>query len=231
MEVNPCSGRPVLALPVHHVLAPQPVQQVVVLQRERQPLADVLAEPRVDRGGVAAADHQVHPALGQVLEHRVLLGDPHRVVGRDQRGRRGDDEALGRRRDVGQQGGRRAAEEGRVVVLADGEHVHADFLGLLRDLHHRVDALRLARRVVGGRVAGDVADREESELHGRPPRDDICVCMYRKQTRARRYSRCPYPVGTGQDRMWVTVPNERWRYSSGSKEWVSACSTRPMMIT
>jgi len=72
--------------PVHHVLAPQPVQQVVVLQRQRQALPDVLAEPRVHRAGVAAAEHQVHPALAQVLQHCVLLRDAHRVVGGDQRG-------------------------------------------------------------------------------------------------------------------------------------------------
>src|SRR6201999_2518211 len=98
-------------------------------------------------------------------EHRVVLGDLDRVVGRDQRRRGGEDEALGGGGDVGEEGRRRGAEEGRVVVLADREDVEPDFLGLLRDLHRRVDPLRLARGLARGRVAGDVADREDSELH------------------------------------------------------------------
>src|SRR5580693_1244345 len=59
----------------------------------------------------------------------------------------------------------RRAEERRDVVLADREHVHAGFLGLLGYLHDRVDALGLTRGVAGDRVASDVADRENSELH------------------------------------------------------------------
>ena len=44
-----------LTLPVDDVLTPQAVQQRVVLDGERQALADVLAEPRVHRPGVAAS--------------------------------------------------------------------------------------------------------------------------------------------------------------------------------
>ena len=69
-----------LALPVDVLLAPEPAQQCVVLDGERDALADVLAEPRVDRAGVAAAEHQVHPAVEQVLERRVVLGDAHGSV-------------------------------------------------------------------------------------------------------------------------------------------------------
>src|SRR6185436_15596304 len=43
-----------LALPVDDVLAPQPAQQCVVLDRERDAVADVLPEPGIDRAGVAA---------------------------------------------------------------------------------------------------------------------------------------------------------------------------------
>jgi hypothetical protein len=152
-------------LPVDHVLAPEPVQEVVVLQRQRQRLVDLLTEPGVDRGGVATAQHQVHAALREVLEHRVLLGDADRIVGRDQGRRRGQDQPLGGGGDVGEQRRRRGGEEGRVVVLADREHVEADLLGLLRDLHDRVDPLGLAGGLPRDRVSGDVADREDSELH------------------------------------------------------------------
>ena len=54
-------------------------------------------------------------------------------------------------------------------MLADREHVKPDLLGLLRDLGDRVDPLRLARRVARHRVPGDVADREDPELHALPP--------------------------------------------------------------
>src|SRR5690606_31907858 len=154
-----------LALPVDHGLAPQPVQPVVVLQRPREPLADVLAEPRVDRRGVAAAQHQVHPSLGQVLQQGVLLGDAHRVVGGDQRGGGGEDQPAGGGRDVRQQRRGRGGEERRVVVLPDREDVEPDLLRLLRDVDDRVDPLRFARRVAGDRVPGDVAHRKDTELH------------------------------------------------------------------
>src|SRR3712207_8847334 len=39
---EPLQGRAELALPVHDVLAPEPVQQVVVLDRQRNAVADVL---------------------------------------------------------------------------------------------------------------------------------------------------------------------------------------------
>ena len=63
----------------------------------------------------------------------------------------------------------------RIVVLADREHVQAHLFGLLRDLHDRVDPFGLAGHLTRDRVAGDVADREDPELHvmpflGRGPR-------------------------------------------------------------
>ncbi|MPN32254.1 hypothetical protein SDC9_179730 [bioreactor metagenome] len=50
-------------------------------------------------------------------------------------------------------------------MLANGEDVHPDLFGLARDLGHGVDPLRLAGRVARDGIAGDVADREDSELH------------------------------------------------------------------
>ncbi len=154
------------ALPVHDVLTPQLVQQGVVLDGQRDALADVLAEPRVDRPGVAPAHHHVHPALRQVLEHGEILGDLHRVVGGDERGGRRQDQPLGARGDPAEHGGGRGGHERRVVVLAGGEDVQADLLGLQRDPDHGRDPLVLARRPARGRVGGDVADGEDSELHG-----------------------------------------------------------------
>ena len=155
-----------LPLPVDDLLAPQPPQQVVLLDRQRYGLADVLAEPRVDRPGVAAAEHHVDPAVGQVLQDREVLGDLHRVVGGDQRGRGGEDQAVGARREVAEQRGRRGADERRVVVLAGREDVEPDLLGLLGDRDRRLDPLVLGRRPSRGRVRRDVADGEDPELHG-----------------------------------------------------------------
>jgi hypothetical protein len=99
---------------------------VVILDRQRDAVADVLPEPRVHRPGVAAAHHQVDSAVGQMLEHRVVLGDLDRVVGGDQRGRRGQDQPFGAGSDVAKHGGRRGRHERRVVVRAGREHVQAD---------------------------------------------------------------------------------------------------------
>lgn len=155
-----------LALPVHDVLAPQLVQQGVVLDRHRDALADVLAEPGIDRSGVAPAHHQVDAAVREVLEGGVVLGDLHRVVGGDQRGGRGQDQVLGARGDVAESGRRGGRDERRVVVLAGREDVQADLLDLLRDGQGRLDPLVLGGGPAGGRVGRDVPDGEDPELHG-----------------------------------------------------------------
>src|SRR5699024_8894112 len=144
----------------------QATQQVVVLDRQGDALADVLAEPRVDRAGVAAAHHQIHATTGEVLEEGVILGDLHRVVGGDQGGGGGEQQVLGLRCDIGEVGGGGGWDEGWVVVLAGGEDIEADLLGLERDLGHRVDALALGRGGAVGGVGGYVTDGEEAELHG-----------------------------------------------------------------
>ena len=129
-----------LALPVDDVLPPEPVQQVVVLEGEGDALPDVLAEPRIDRHGVAAADHEVESTLRHVLEHGVVLGDLHRVVGRHERHRGAQDDLLRERGDVAEQGGRGDRDERRVVMLAEREDVEADLVRSLRDPHQVADA-------------------------------------------------------------------------------------------
>src|SRR6478609_855327 len=155
----------VLALPVDDVLAPQAVQQGVVLDRERDAVADVLAEPRVDRAGVAAAHHEVRPAVAQVLERRVVLGDPDRVGRRDEgrRGRQQDPLGLGGDEGERRRGGRR--DERRVVVLSGREDVEPDLLRLLGDGDGGLDPLVLGRRTARRGVGGHVADGEDPELH------------------------------------------------------------------
>ena len=154
------------ALPVDDVLTPEAVQEVVVLERQRDALADVLAEPRVNGDGVAATHHEVEPALRHVLEHGVVLGELHRVVRGDQGHRGAQRDLLRQRRDVREQRRRRRRHERGIVVLAEREHVEADLVGSLCDADEVADALRFALRVAGGGVGGDVADAEDAELHG-----------------------------------------------------------------
>ena len=158
-------GRPELALPVDDILAPEPMEQRVVLVRESDPVPDVLTEPRVDRTHVAAAHHQVDPTAGEMLEHRVVLGDLDRIVRRDQRRRGRQHQSLCLCRDIAEHCRRGGGHEGRVVVLAGGEDVETDLFGLERDGHHDLDALGLAHSVTGCWVGRHVTDCEDPELH------------------------------------------------------------------
>src|SRR4029453_5235430 len=69
------------ALPIDHILTPQAAQQRVILDGEGDAVADVLAEPRVDRTRVAPAEHQIDPAVGGRLQKRGALGVLSRVLG------------------------------------------------------------------------------------------------------------------------------------------------------
>ena len=155
-----------VATPVDDVLAPQSVQQRVVLDGERDALPDVLTEPRVHRAGVAAAEHHVHPSAGEVLEHRVVLGELDRVVGGDVSDAGGELQRRGLRREVGQQRGRRRVPEPQVVMLADREDVEPDLFGMERDGQRVLDLLGLAQRAAGRGVFCDVAHGKDPELHG-----------------------------------------------------------------
>ena len=110
-------------------------------------VGDVTADPTTGR--TPTENERIKATVGEVLELGVVLRDEHRVVGRDQRGRRGEDDLLGLGADVGERGRRRGGDERRVVVLAGGEHVQPDLLGLLRDRDGRLDPLVLRRRPPG----------------------------------------------------------------------------------
>jgi hypothetical protein len=141
------------------------VEEVVILEGECDAVADVLAEPRVDRDRVAPTDHQVESPVSDVLEHRVLLGKLDRVIRGDQRHGRAQDDPLRVRCDEREQGRRGGRHERRVVVLSEGEHVEADLVGATCDPDDVPDPLGLALRVTRHRVRGDVADGEDAELH------------------------------------------------------------------
>src|SRR5690606_572316 len=113
-----------------------------------------------------ATHHEVHAAAGEVLQHRVVLRDLHRVVGGDQRGRGGEDDPFGLRAEVRERGGGGGGDERRVVVLADGEDVEAHLFGELALGDHVLQALVLGGHLPGHRVRGDVRDGEDAELHG-----------------------------------------------------------------
>jgi len=100
-----------------------------------------------------------------VLDLGVVLRDQHRVGGGDERRRGGENHPLGLRADVGQRRGGVRGDERRVVVLARGEDVETDLLGLLRDRDGGLDPLMLGGGAAGGGVGGDVPDAEDSDLH------------------------------------------------------------------
>ena len=100
-----------------------------------------------------------------MLKHREILGDLHRIVRGDQRGRRGQDDPFGPRRDEGEQGRRRGGHERRVVVLAGGEDVKADFLRLRCDGRHHLQSSLLGGRLSGDGIGLDITDGENAELH------------------------------------------------------------------
>lgn len=151
--------------PVDVLLRPEPAQQGVVLDRERDALADVLTEPGVDGAGVPASHHEVDATVRHVLEHGVVLGDLHRVVRRDERRRSRQDEGFCRAGDAGEGRRGRGGEEGRVVVLSEGEDVEAGLFGVLRHDEDVGDALGFGGGASGRRVGGEVGDAHDSELH------------------------------------------------------------------
>src|SRR5699024_8922628 len=104
--------------PRNILLAPQAAQQVIIFNRQRDSLADVLAKPWVNRTGVAAAHHQIHASAGQVLQEGEVFGDFQWVIGGNQRSRRRQDEIFCLRCDITQVRGGRGWHKRWVVMLA-----------------------------------------------------------------------------------------------------------------
>ena len=162
---EPLQRGAVLPTPVDDLLIPHRPQECVVLDGQGDRGPRILAEPRVHGPGVAAAQHQVDPAVGEVLQHREVLGDLDRVVGGDERGRGREQEPLRLGGDIGQQRGRRGRHERGVVVLAGRENVQTHVVGLLGDGNGGLDAFVFARRATRRGIRRDVPDREDPELH------------------------------------------------------------------
>ena len=105
-------------------------------------------------------------ALGQVLEHRVVLGDLDRVVGRDQRRRGREQQAL---RLAAMKPSSVVGDEGNGTLWCSrGEDVEPISSALRGHGHHDPDALFLADRLTRQWVGRDVAHREDAELHAVP---------------------------------------------------------------
>ena len=73
-------------MPVNNRLTPEPAQQVIVLNSQRNALLDVFAKPGIDWAGISAAEHEVYAAVSKVLQKGVVLRDLYRVIGSNQRG-------------------------------------------------------------------------------------------------------------------------------------------------
>ena len=110
----------------------------------------------------AAADAEIEPALRQLVQSGGLLRHPHRIVERQNRGAGAEPDALGARRQVGQERivGREQAAVAHEMVLDQPDIVDPDALrefDLLDDA--AVVRLHVADR---GQVGRQV---EQSELH------------------------------------------------------------------
>ena len=113
-----------------------------------------------------AADAEIEAALRQLIQRRRLFGHPHRIVERQHGGAGAEPDALGARREIGQErviGGEQPAVADE-MVLDDPGVVDADLVGefdLLDDA--AIVALRIAQiRQVGRKI-------EQAELHRRVP--------------------------------------------------------------
>ena len=154
------------AFPVDVLFAPQAVQQGIVFDCQRDAFTDVLAEPRVDGAGVAAAHHEADASASQVLQVGVVFGQPDWVIGCDEGCRGAQVDLLGPRGQVRQEDCRvGGGDKRRVVVLAGCEDVEPGGFCVFGDLHgaHQPFVLGGDRSVHG--VAGDITDGEDSEFH------------------------------------------------------------------
>ena len=156
--------RPEIALELHRRAGPGLLDQLDALLDPLAALLHVDAENVELVADEAAADAEIEPALRQLVERRRLLGHPHRIVER-QHGRAGaEPDALGARREIGEERvvGREQPAVPHEMVLDDPGVVDADPVGefdLLDDA--AIVRLRVAhRRQIGRQI-------EQPEFHRR----------------------------------------------------------------
>ncbi len=126
---------------------------------------------------VAAGEAGIDAALGQMVEHRQLLGGAHRIPRRQHEPERRELDALGARGEVGieqQRRHRRLVALGMEMMLGGGHHVEAGIVGEHGELADLVEHLLVALVVAPDRTqalpvlerAGDGGQDEKHELHG-----------------------------------------------------------------
>ena len=126
---------------------------------------------------IAAGEAGIDAALGQMVEHRQLLGGAHRIPRGQHQPERRELDALGARGEVGieQQGRhRRLVALGMEMMLGGGHHVEAGIVGEHRELADLVEHLLVALVVTSDRTqalpvlerAGNGGQDEKHELHG-----------------------------------------------------------------
>ena len=138
------------ALPAEGLrLGPGPEDQLHPLGGALTRLVRVEAEGQILPGDAAQhPDHQ--PARHQIVEHRELLGDLHRVALRHDRAEHRDLDLLRVRRQMRGRDDRAGCEAlRRVVMLGDAEPVETERLDVLQPLDHAAIGLRPGFAVVG----------------------------------------------------------------------------------
>lgn len=110
---------------------------------------------------------RVDAAVGQVLQHREVLGDLHRIVRGDERRRGRQMQCRGLRGDPAEHRGRRGRHEGRVVVLTGREDVESGSSAASAIFVIAVMRSCSVGMPTRGGVARHVADGEDAELHCR----------------------------------------------------------------
>ena len=157
-----CAGLPP---PRHRPLPEQLHEQVELLLEELLVLRQVIAEEGERLGERPAAEDDLGPSVGDGVEGREPLEDPHRVVRAEDGHRRPQVDPLGLAGDGCQHDLRRRDREVLAVVLADAEEVEPEAVGQDRFLDDVAEDLGMRQRLSVA-PERDVAERVEPELEG-----------------------------------------------------------------
>ena len=125
---------------------------------------------------IAAREAGIDAALGEMVEHRELLGGAHRVPRRQHQAERREFYALGARGEVGveqERRHRRLVALGMEMMLGGRHHVEAGIVGEFRELAQLVEHLLVALVVAPDRAKplavferpGNRRQDEKHELH------------------------------------------------------------------